>query len=205
MAPCWHGWQKIRKRLYLSPWAKTATTTLKVWENKVPSVFSILAQRLRYRPFLNLVIAPCWLDWQKIRKRLYLSPWAKIFKIKGTLFPSTFKVGENKVPLVFLILVQRLRYSHFLNSRMAPCWHGWQKMRKRLYLSSWSKIEKNKSTSLSQIFKAEGNYMPLVLSNIVQGLRYSLVLIFCHPCQQGANFEIRKWLYLSLWVKIYKN
>ena len=51
----------------------------------------------------------------------YLSPCAKIKKIKGTLFPSTFKVSENKVPLVFSIFAQGLRYSHFLNSRMLPC------------------------------------------------------------------------------------
>ena len=46
--------------------------------------------------------------------------------------------------------------------------------------------------------------MPLVLSIIDQRLRYSLFLIFCHPHQQGNILEFRKWLYLSLWVKIKK-
>ena len=49
-------------------------------------------------------MAPCWRSWQKIRKRLYLSPRAKIVKTKGTLFPSIFKVRKSKVPLVFSIL-----------------------------------------------------------------------------------------------------
>ena len=46
--------------------------------------------------------------------------------------------------------------------------------------------------------------MPLVLPIFYQGLRYSLFLIFCHPCQQGAILEFRKWLYLSLRAKIKK-
>ena len=51
----------------------------------------------------------------------YLSPCAKIKKIKGTLFPSTFEISENKVHLVFSIFAQGLRYSYFLNLRMLPC------------------------------------------------------------------------------------
>ena len=53
----------------------------------------------------------------------YLSPCAKIKKIKGTLFPSTFKVSENKVPLVFSIFAQGLRYSH-LFIFCQPCQQG---------------------------------------------------------------------------------
>ena len=36
-----------------------------------------------------------------IRKWLYLSPWAKILKTRGTLFSQILKVEENKVPLFF--------------------------------------------------------------------------------------------------------
>ena len=57
---------------------------------------------------------------------------------------------------------------------------------------------------LSQTFKVEGNKVPLVLPIFYQGLRYSLFLIFCHPCQQGAILEFRKWLYLSHREKIEK-
>ena len=46
--------------------------------------------------------------------------------------------------------------------------------------------------------------MPLVFSNVAQGLRYSHFLIFCQPRQQGAILEFRKWLYLSPRVKIKK-
>ena len=34
-------------------------------------------------------------------------------KTKGTLSSKPLKVGENKVPLVFSILSQGLRYNHF--------------------------------------------------------------------------------------------
>ena len=50
-----------------------------------------------------------------MRKCLYLSPRAKIEKPKGTIFSQTLKVEENKVPLVFSILAQGLRYSRFKN------------------------------------------------------------------------------------------
>jgi hypothetical protein len=35
-------------------------------------------------------------------------------KSKGTFFSSTFKVGDKKMPLVFLFKAQGLRYGHFL-------------------------------------------------------------------------------------------
>ena len=63
---------------------------------------------------------------------------------------------------------------------------------------------KTKGTLLSQTFEVEGNKVPLVLPIFDQGLRYSIFLIFCHPRQQGAILEFRKWLYLSLWTKIKK-
>ena len=40
---------------------------------------------------------------QDMKKRQYLSSWAKYEKSKGTLLSLTFKVGEGKVPLFFLI------------------------------------------------------------------------------------------------------
>ena len=104
----------------------------------------------------------------------------------------------------FSIFAQGLRYSHFLNLRMAPCWHGWQKRRKRLNLSSWAKIEKTKDTLFSSTFKVRENKEPLVFSILAQGLRYSHFLIFCQPRQQGNILEFRKWLYLSPWAKIEK-
>ena len=61
-----------------------------------------------------------------------MAPEQIFLKTIGTFFPSTFKVWENIVPLVFSILVQR--YSPLLNLGMAPCWQGRQKIRKRLYL-----------------------------------------------------------------------
>ena len=101
---------------------------------------------------------------QGAKKWQYLSPWAKIEKTKGTLFSSTLKVWENKVSLVFQILAQGLRYSHFLNCKTTPCWCGRQKWRKWLYLSPRAKIEKNKGTLFSQTFKFKENKVPLALS-----------------------------------------
>ena len=45
---------------------------------------------------------------QDMKKRQYLSFWAKSEKNKGTLLSSTFKVGEGKVPLFFLFMALEL-------------------------------------------------------------------------------------------------
>ena len=47
-------------------------------------------------------------------KWLYLSPEALNRKNKGTLFSSTFKVEDKKVPLFFRLGAYELRYGHFL-------------------------------------------------------------------------------------------
>ena len=108
------------------------------------------------------------------------------------------------MPLFFSIFAQGLRYSLYLIFCQTHQQGAILKFRKWLYLSLRTKIEKNKGTLLSQTFEVEGNKMPLVSSIIDQRLRYSLFLIFCHPHQQGNILEFRKWLYLSLWVKIKK-
>ena len=75
--------------------------TLKIEENVVSLVFSIFAQELRFSLFLLFCQPRQQAAILKFRKWLYLSPWAKIEKNKDTLFSSTFKVWENKEPLVF--------------------------------------------------------------------------------------------------------
>ena len=70
-----------------------------------------------------------------MRKWLYLSPRAKIKKTKGTLFSQTLKVEENKVLLVFSILAQGLRYSHFLIFCQPRQQGAILEFRKWLYLS----------------------------------------------------------------------
>ena len=84
--------------------------TFKVWEYKVPLVLSILPYFLRYGHFL------CWkliFGQKKCIKRPYLKKYGKSGKSKTTLFSQTFKVWENKVPLVLSILPYFLRYGHF--------------------------------------------------------------------------------------------
>ena len=44
-----------------------------------------------------------------MRKKLYLGPWAKNQKNKGTLLSQTLKVEEKKVPLFFFIFWPRGR------------------------------------------------------------------------------------------------
>ena len=98
----------MRKWLYLRARAKIEKTkgtlssqTLKVEENKVPLVFSILALGLRYSPFFIFCQPHQQGAILKIRKWLYLSPRVKIEKTKGPLLSQTLKVEENKVSLVF--------------------------------------------------------------------------------------------------------
>ena len=124
---------KFRKWLYLSPCVKIKRikgslflSTFKVWENKVPLVFSIFAQGLRYSHFLIFCQPRQQGNILEFRKWLYLSPWAKIEKTKGTLFSETLKVEGNKVPLIFLIFAQGLRYDHSVNMQVfsfaVPYW-----------------------------------------------------------------------------------
>ena len=100
------------------------------------------------------------------------------------------------MPVVFSIFVQGLRYSHFLNWRLLPCWLT--ENEKMAISQPGAKIEKTKGTLFSQTLKVEGNKVPLVFAILAQGLRYSLFLIFCQPRQQGAITKFRKGLYLGL-------
>ena len=143
--------------------------------------FSILAQMLRYSPYLNLSLAPCWCGWQKKGKRLYLSPWAKILKTKGILFPSTLKVWEGKVPLVFSIFAQGLKYSHFFIFRWPNQQGAILEYRRMLYLSLWAKIEKTKGTLFSSVL----SIMP-----IHGGKKYFVLLKPHLLCQYFANDSV---------------
>ena len=96
--PTAQKWKK-NKGTFSSP-------TLKVLENKAPSVFSILGEQSRNQNFFILVL--------KIKIWPYLGLWAIIEKTEGTLSFWTFKVGENKVPLFFSFLARRPRYDHIL-------------------------------------------------------------------------------------------
>ena len=98
--------------------------TLEVEGNKVPLVFLILAQDLRYSLFFIFCQPRQQGAITKFRKGLYLGLRAKIEKTKGPLFSQTLKVEGNKVSLVFSILAQRPRYRPFLNLVMAPCLRG---------------------------------------------------------------------------------
>ena len=166
--------------------------------------FLIFTQGLRYSHFLNLRMTPCWRGWQKRRKRLYLSSWAKIEQTKDTLFSSTLKVWKNKEPFVFSILAQGLRYSHCLIFCQPRQQGAILEFRRWLYLCPRVKIEKTKVPLLSQILKVEENKVSLFFSIFAQELRFSLFLLFCQPHQQGAILKFRKWLYLSPWAKIEK-
>ena len=101
--------KKVRFNLTPSP---PTTERVKFEENDVSLIFSIFASWLRYTLFLLFCQQGTIFEFIKW---LYLSFWAKIEKTKGTLFSSHLKVWKNKEPLVFSILAEGLRYSHFLN------------------------------------------------------------------------------------------
>ena len=102
----------------------------------------------------------------------YISaPEQKLKKTKGTLLSLTLKVGGNKVPLDFAILVQGLRYSLFLIFCQPRQQGAITKFRKGLYLGLWAKIEKTKGPLFSQTLKVEGNKVSLVVSIFAQRLR----------------------------------
>ena len=84
----------------------------------------------------------------------------KLKKNKGTLFSQTLEVEGNKVPLVFLILAQELRYSLFLIFCQPRQQGAITKFRKGLYLGLRAKIEKTKDPLFSQTLKVEGNKVP---------------------------------------------
>ena len=71
----------------------------------------------------------------RIQKMVYLSPRVKIEKTKDPMLSQTLKVEENKVPLVFLIFAQGLRYSLFLLFCQQRQQSAILKLRKWLYLS----------------------------------------------------------------------
>ena len=82
--------------------------TFNVEENKVPSVVFILPQGLRYSHLL-IFYRPHHIDSNvKLRKLLYLSPLAKIYKTKSAELSQIFKVEENKVFQLFSIWPQGL-------------------------------------------------------------------------------------------------
>ena len=57
---------------------------------------------------------------QKLEKWPYLGHLASNKKTKVTLFSSTLKVEENKVPLVFHLEAHRPRYGHFVIFSIFP-------------------------------------------------------------------------------------
>ena len=69
-------------------------------------------------------------------------PLIENFKKKGTLLFPTLKVEKNKVPFLFLIFAQGLRYSLFLIFGHACQKVAILEFRKWPQLSLWAKIEK---------------------------------------------------------------
>ena len=59
-------------------------------------------------------------SWLQKMKWQYLGSWAINQKNKDTLFSSTFKVWESKVPLIFWFMAQGPKYWHFINLQVIP-------------------------------------------------------------------------------------
>ena len=76
--------------------------TLKVEESKMSSFSGFEFKLLRYSHLIVFKKTPYWGIWVKTTKWLYLSHLTSNQENKGTLFSSTFKVGE-KSAFIFLI------------------------------------------------------------------------------------------------------
>ena len=146
-------WPYLRKQGKIDKTKGTLfSRTLKVRENKVVLLFSVLPYFLRYGHFMDFF-------WPKLsfeqRKWPYLRKWGKIDKTKGTFFSRTLKVGENKVVLLFSVLPYFLRYGCFMIS-------FWPKLssepRKWPYLRKQGKTEKTKGTTFSKLEKMKWTY-----------------------------------------------
>ena len=83
---------------------------------------------------------------KKTRKYLYLGNLSPKWKNNSTLFPSTFKVEENKVPLFFHFESKRPRYGHFVIFSSFILKQMMIKTSKWRYLGDWSPNWKNNST-----------------------------------------------------------
>ena len=89
-------------------------STFKVEENKVPLFFHFESKRPRYGHFVifsSFILKQMMI---KTSKWWYLGDLSPKWKNTGTLFPTTFKIEENKVPLFFHLEPKWLRYCYFV-------------------------------------------------------------------------------------------
>ena len=142
MAPCWRGWQKIKKLLYLSPWETVEKKTKGICFLKLqmPFVFLILLMGWDTAFFSFYVNHINKVQYSHSENGYISASKPKLNKLMGTLFSQTLKVWGNRVPLIFPIFAQGLRCSHFLTL----CWPHQNgaipKLKKDLYLSLRAKI-----------------------------------------------------------------
>ena len=115
------GGIKITKWLYISYLTSGQenngtlfSLTFKVEGNKVPLFSWLEVKWLTYSHFVFFIEDHLYECGCQTTKELYLSHLTSNQENKGTLFPSTLKVKENKVPLFSWLEVKWVRYSHFV-------------------------------------------------------------------------------------------
>ena len=114
-----------------------------------------------------------------------LEPEAKLKKNKDTLFSLTVKVLEIKALLVVSIQFRGWDIAIFWIQQFLHLFDVVERLKNRLYLSPWGKIEKRHFICTSR--KAWYSKMLLVLSILAQGLKNShflkltVVSIWCGP------------------------
>ena len=134
--PLWWVDKRSKNYLYLSPWAKNEENNGTLFSKplKLENSKYLILLNFGSRAEIKTVLIWGWHIFDVVDRKwengYYINPCEKIEKTEGTLLSPTFKVWESKAPLVLSILAQGLRYSHFLISRIASWWRGWQKMRK---------------------------------------------------------------------------
>ena len=113
------------------------------------------------------------------------------------MFPSTFKVEENKVPLFFHFESKRPRYGHFVVFSSLILKQMMIKTRKLRYLSHLSSKWKNESTLFPATFKIEEYKVPLFFHFEAKWPRYGHFVVFSTIILRQTMIKTSKYQYLD--------
>ena len=146
----------------------------------MPLFFQFKPNWVRYGLFHFFQLSYFLLKSLKTKKLPYFAHFSSKWKNKGTLFPSTLKVGEKKVVLFFHFELKWLSYGHFYVSQHLISGTKNQKSRKWPYLTHFSPKWKNKTTLFSSTLKVGENKVSLFFHFEPNWARCGHFLSFSH-------------------------
>ena len=121
------------------------------------------------------------------------------------MFPSTFKVEKNKVPLFFHFESKRTRYGHFVVFSSLILKQMVIKTRKLWYLGHFSSKWKNESTLFPATFEIEEYKVPLFFHFEAKWPRYGHFVFFSSRVLKQMMKKTSKLRYLSRLSPKWKN